>query len=150
LPGLKLQKLFRVDHQRIGIDRRRSGDCACNDLALREQAFDLRVDQSLAELIHIKNAGNENRQRRQIEKQDAARQAREQVLAEKLAQGRKEATPEDRALPPGPAFAQIRFLAGQAIVPGLCDHVALSALTELPPDLTAWRYVIVYQASRKR
>ena len=124
MSGLQFQKLFRVDHQRIGVDRRRSRDRACDDLALREQAFDLCVDQSLAELIHIKNAGNENRQRRQIEKQDAARQAREQILAEKLAQGRKEATPEHRALPPGPAFAQIRFLADEAVVPGFCDHVA--------------------------
>ncbi|SPU62347.1 Uncharacterised protein [Brucella melitensis] len=46
--GLKLQKLFRVDQQRIGIDRNRCRNRSSDDLALRQQAFDLGVDQPLA------------------------------------------------------------------------------------------------------
>jgi hypothetical protein len=60
LAGLQLQQLFGVDGDRVGLDRRRRGDRAGDDLALRQQAFDAGVDQPFAELVEIENAGDED------------------------------------------------------------------------------------------
>ena len=49
---------------RIGLDRRRGGDRAGDDLALRHQAFDAGVDQPVAELVEIENADDQHAERR--------------------------------------------------------------------------------------
>ena len=56
LSGLELEQLFGIDAQRIRLDGRRGGDGAGDDLALRHQALDARVDQPLAELVEIEDA----------------------------------------------------------------------------------------------
>ena len=56
LSGLEFEQLFGIDAQRIRFDGRRGGDGAGDDLALRHQALDARVDQPLAELVEIEDA----------------------------------------------------------------------------------------------
>ena len=47
LAGLHLQQLVGIDLDGVGIDRRRGGDGAGDDLALRQEALDARLDQAL-------------------------------------------------------------------------------------------------------
>ena len=81
--GLQLQQLFGVDRNGIRLDGRRGGDGAGNDLALRHQAFDARLDEAVAELVQVENADHQHAKRGKVEKQDAAGQARKDVVAEK-------------------------------------------------------------------
>ena len=85
LAGLQFEQLLRIDGDRIGLDRRRGGDRAGDDLALRHQAFDAGIDQPVAELVEIEDAGDQDAERREVEEQDAPRQAGEDVMAEKAA-----------------------------------------------------------------
>ena len=47
----ELQQLFRIDGDRVGVDRRRGGDRRGDDLGLRRQALDARLDEVGAELV---------------------------------------------------------------------------------------------------
>ena len=92
--GLQLQQLFGIDGDRIGLDRRRSGDRAGDDLALRHQAFDAGLDQPVAELVEIEDADDQHAERGEVEEQDAPGQAGEDVVAEEALQA--DAQPADR------------------------------------------------------
>ena len=82
LAGLQFEQLLGIDADRIGLDRRRGGDRAGDDLALRHQAFDARVDQPVAELVEVEDADDQHAERGKVEKQDAPRQARKDVVAQ--------------------------------------------------------------------
>ena len=60
LAGLQLQQLLGIDGDGIGLDGRRGGDGAGDDLALRHQALDARVDQAVAELVEIEDADDQH------------------------------------------------------------------------------------------
>ena len=83
--GLQLEQLFRIDADRIGLDRRRRRDRAGDDLALRHQAFDAGVDQPVAERVEIEDAGDQHGQPGEVEEEDAPRQAGKDVMAEEAA-----------------------------------------------------------------
>ena len=68
---LQFQQLLGIDGNRVGLHGCRSRDRTSNDASLDEQALDAGVDQPLTELVEIKNARQQNRQRGQIEKDDA-------------------------------------------------------------------------------
>ena len=89
MPRLQFEQLFRIDGNRIGIDRGGSGDSASDDLALRQQAFHARIDQPLAELIEVENAADQNHRRRDVEEQDAAREAGKHRIAENASDDRQ-------------------------------------------------------------
>ena len=61
----------------VGIDRRRGGDRAGDDFALHRQALDPGVDQPGAELGEKDNADRQREQPGDVERDDAAREARE-------------------------------------------------------------------------
>ena len=84
--GLQLEQLFRVDGDRIGVDRRGRGDRGGDDLALRHQTLDPRLDQPLAELVEVEDARDQHAQSGQIEDEDAAREAGKDVVAKEPAQ----------------------------------------------------------------
>ena len=99
--GLQLEQLVGVDADRIGLDGRRSGDGAGDDLALRQQALDAGVDQPVAELVEVEDAGDQHGQAGEVEEEDAPGQAGEEVVAEEAAQpapspGRQAKTSEPR------------------------------------------------------
>ena len=96
LARLQLQQLLGIDVDGIGLDGRRRRDSAGDDLALRHQALDARVDQPVAESVEIEDADDENGQRRQVEEQDAPRQAREDVVAEETPQRHRHAAERRR------------------------------------------------------
>ena len=75
LPGFALEQLLGVELDLVGVDAGGRGKGAGDDLALREQALHLGVDQAGAELIEIEDARDEDRKPDQIEDDDAPRQA---------------------------------------------------------------------------
>ena len=77
LTGFALKQLLRVELDLVGVDAGGRCEGAGDDLALREQALHLGVDQAGAELIEIENARNEDGKPDQIEDDDAPRQAGE-------------------------------------------------------------------------
>ena len=76
LAGLHLQQLVGIDGDRVGLDRRRGGDGAGDDLALGQQALDAGLDQALAELVEVEEADEQGDEAGEVEDDDAARQAR--------------------------------------------------------------------------
>ena len=68
----------------VAVDGGRGGDRAGDDLALHQQALHARVDQAGAELRQIENADDERDQARDVEEDDAAREAREALADEEL------------------------------------------------------------------
>ncbi len=105
LAGLQLEQLLGIDADRIGLDRRRGGDRAGDDLALRHQAFDARLDQPVAELVEIEDADDQHAERGEVEEQDAPRQAREDVVAEEALQPHRQPGQQRRRQPRPAAFA---------------------------------------------
>src|SRR5207302_123021 len=77
LTGLQVQETLGINVDRIGFDGGGGGNGAGNDLALYEQALDARVDEAGAELGEIKDTDHQGEQPRHVQKNDAARQARE-------------------------------------------------------------------------
>ena len=83
---LHLEQLVGIDGDGVGFDRRRTGDRAGDDLALRHQATDPRLDQALAELVEVEKADQQGHEPRKVEHHDAARQARGGALAQPAAE----------------------------------------------------------------
>ena len=100
LSGLQFEKLVRVDSESVGVDRGRCGDRSGDDLALGAQTGDARVDQAGAELVEEQDAGDENDQRGEIENDDAAREAGEDVDGGKNRKCAEDAA-ENAGAPPG-------------------------------------------------
>ncbi len=73
--GTGLHETVGIDDDRVGIDRCRGGKRRRHDLALGQKALHARVDQALAKLIEIENAGNQNDQAGDVQQHDAAGQA---------------------------------------------------------------------------
>ena len=76
----KLQQPFGIDRDRIGIDRRRGGDCRGDDLALGREALHARIDQSGAKLVEIEETDEQRDKAAEIEHDDAPRQRRGQPV----------------------------------------------------------------------
>src|SRR5262245_28111389 len=79
LAMLGLEQLLGIELHLVGVDTGGGSDGASDDLALREQALHLGVDQSRSELIEIEDARDENRKPDQVEHDDTPRKAREAV-----------------------------------------------------------------------
>jgi hypothetical protein len=84
LAGLQFEKALRIDRDGVGLYRRRRGDRAGNDFALREQTLHARINQAGAELREIEHAGDECDQAGKVEEDDAASEAREALRNEEM------------------------------------------------------------------
>jgi len=68
LPSLQLEKLLRVDGNRIGIDGGRCRNSPGDNLALvSERLLNASVDQSFAELVEVENPADEDHKGCQVE-----------------------------------------------------------------------------------
>ena len=77
LPGLEFEQLVGVDIELVGLDGRRGGDRARDDLALDQQALDAGVDQPGAELVEVEDARDQRDEAGEVQNDDAPGQARE-------------------------------------------------------------------------
>ena len=97
LAGLQFEQPVAVDVGAVAVGGGGGGDRAGDDLALHHEAFHPRVDQAGAELRQVENADDERDQARDVERDDAAGEAREALADEELP-----GAPRDAAQP---AFA---------------------------------------------
>ena len=88
---------------------------AGDDLALRQQAFDAGVDQAVAELVEIENAGDQHDERGEVEEQDAPGQAGEDVHGRGCARQRHGQRASDAAASTPPRRRPPAFVARAAI-----------------------------------
>ncbi len=98
LAGFQIDQAVGVDGDAVGVRGAGRRDRARDDLALHQQALRLCVDQAGAELRQVEHAGDKRDQAGQVERQDAARQARG-CQAEEILAGAAE--PARRAQPRG-------------------------------------------------
>src|SRR5581483_2532479 len=70
----ELQQLLGVKRYRIGFDRGRGGNGGGDDLALRLQALDARIDEAGTELVDVKESEEERGEPAQVEDEDPAGQ----------------------------------------------------------------------------
>src|ERR1700689_2339794 len=101
---MQIEELVGIERDRgIGLDGRRRGDGAGDDLALDLKTLDARVDQAGAELRQKQNADGEREQPGDVENDNAAREARGILGDEEL-----QRLPRPAAEPRGEAAARTR------------------------------------------
>ena len=106
--GLQIEQPVGIDGDGVGLDRGGRRDRAGDDLGLHQQALRPRVDQAGAELREVENARHQRDQAGEIERNDAAGEAREAEREEELTGA---AQPAERPLP----APQLRAVDGSAI-----------------------------------
>ncbi|MGY3371250.1 hypothetical protein ACVWZL_008375 [Bradyrhizobium sp. GM2.4] len=84
LARLEVEQPVGVDGDGVGLHRRGRRDRAGDDLRLHQQALRARVDQAGAELRQIEDARHQRDQAGEVERDDAAGQAREGQREEEL------------------------------------------------------------------
>ena len=96
LAGLEVEQAVGVDGDGIAFDRRRRRDRLRNDLGIDQQALRARLDQAGAELREVEDARDQRDEAGEIERDDAAGEARERQREEELSGA---AQPAQRPLP---------------------------------------------------
>ena len=122
---LLLEQFLGIELHLVGVDAGRGGDGAGDDLALRQQALHLGIDQAGAELVEIEDARDQDGEPDQIEHDDAPRQAGEAVP-----EGAVLGEPAEAALAcgRGPALRLRRARSFSVAASGRCQDLSASAV----------------------
>ena len=96
--GLQVLQPVGIDGDGVGLDGRGGRDRAGDDLGLHQQALRPRVDQAGAELREVENARHQRDQAGEIQRNDAAGEAREGLSAKKNCPARR-SQPSGRCQP---------------------------------------------------
>ena len=120
LARLQLEQAVAVDEGAVAVGGAGGRDRAGDDLALHHEALHPRVDQAGAELREIENADDQREQARDVEEDDAAREAGE-ALADRSCQARwHDAAQAALLIDLRDALRQV----GERVVPGKLRPVA--------------------------